>query len=64
MFTCYEDSVFACADENDNLSGKDAAKLLADHGFDMDDVYEAPGDIAHYALDARNCHALLAWLGY
>ena len=62
--TCYEDSVIACADENDNLSAKDAARLLAEHGFTLEDVYAEPGDIAHYALDARNCHALLAWLGY
>ncbi len=63
MFT-YEESVIACADENDNLSAKDAARLLAEHGFSMDDVYAEPGDIAHYALDARNAHALLHWLGY
>jgi len=64
MFTCYEDSVLASADENDILSAKDAAKLLAEHGFTMDDVYENPGEVSHYSLDARNAHALLAWLGY
>jgi hypothetical protein len=64
MFTCYEDSVLACADDDDNLSAKDAAKVLAEHGFTMDDVYADPGEISHYSLDARNAHALLAWLGY
>ncbi len=64
MFTCFEDSVIASSDENDNLSAKDAARLLAEHGFTMDDVYAEPGEISHYSLDARNAHALLAWLGY
>ena len=64
MFTSTEDFVLSLADEDDNLSGKDAAKLLAEHGFTMDDVYAEPGDISHFSLDARNCHALLAWLGY
>jgi hypothetical protein len=64
MFTCFEDSVIASSDENDNLSAKDAARLLAEHGFTMDDVYENPQDISHFHLDARNAHALLAWLGY
>ena len=64
MFTCFEDSVIASSDENDNLSAKDAARLLAEHGFTMDDVYAEPGEISHFSLDARNCHALLAWLGY
>jgi hypothetical protein len=64
MFTSTEDFVLSLADEDDNLSGKDAAKLLAEHGFTMDDVYAEPGDISHFHLDARNAHALLAWLGY
>ncbi len=64
MFTCFEDSVIASSDENDNLSAKDAARLLAEHGFTLDDVYAEPGEISHYSLDARNAHALLAWLGY
>ena len=64
MFTCFEDSVIASSDENDNLSAKDAARLLAEHGFTMDDVYAEPGEISHFSLDARNAHALLAWLGY
>jgi len=64
MFTCFEDSVIASSDENDNLSAKDAARLLAEHGFTMDDVYAEPGEISHFSLDARNAHAILAWLGY
>ena len=63
MFTT-EDFVLSLADEDDNLSGKDAARLLAEHGFTMDDVYADPGDISHFHLDARNAQALLAWLGY
>jgi hypothetical protein len=64
MFTSYEDSVLAVADENDNLSLKYATKLLADHGSTMDDVYADPGDVSPIALDERNAYALLNWLGY
>ena len=64
MFISYEDAVLEVADENDNLSLKHAVKLLADHGFTMDDVYEDPGDVSPIALDERNAYALLNWLGY
>jgi len=64
MFISYEDAVLEVADENDNLSLKYATKLLADHGFTMDDVYADPGDVSPIALDERNAYALLNWLGY
>jgi len=60
----YEDSVQAYADEQGNLSRADASKLLADHGFSMDDVYEDNHGVSWAHLDARNAEALLAWLGY
>ena len=60
----YEDSVEACADEAGNLNHADASKLLAEHGFSMDDVYEDNHGVSWAHLDARNAEALLAWLGY
>lgn len=60
----YEDSVIACADEAGNLSRTDAIKLLAEHGFTLDDVYEDNHGVSWAHLDARNAEALLAWLGY
>ena len=64
MFISYEDSVLEAADENGNLSLRNAINLLEEHGFTMDDVYEDPGDVSLIALDERNAIALLNWLGY
>ena len=63
-YCTYEDSVIAHTDENLNLSYNTAKKLLADHGFTFDDVYEDNGGVDPVALDERNAEALLAWLGY
>lgn len=64
MFCTYEDSVLAAADDNDCLSYADAQRLLSDHGFTLDDVYEDNHGVSWVALDERNAEALLAWLGY
>jgi hypothetical protein len=64
MFTCYEESVLAAADDTNCLSRKDAERLLNDHGFTLDDLYEDNHGVSWVALDARNAEALLAWLGY
>jgi hypothetical protein len=64
MYLTYEDSVIAHTDNNLCLSFKLAKKLLADHGFTFDDVYENSGGIDPVALDQRNAEALLTWLGY
>jgi hypothetical protein len=64
MFICYEDSVIAAADDDGNLTHKDAAKLLQDHGFTLDDIYADSHGVSWVALDAKNAEALLAWLGY
>lgn len=64
MFTTYEDSVIAHADDDGNLSRNDASKLLSDHGFSLDDIYEDNHGVSWAHLDARNAEALLAWLGY
>jgi hypothetical protein len=64
MFTTYEDSVFAHADDDGNLSRNDAITLLSDHGFSLDDIYEDNHGVSWAHLDARNAEALLAWLGY
>jgi hypothetical protein len=64
MFTTYEESVLDFADMAGNLSHGDASKLLADHGFTLDDVYADNHDVSWCHLDARNAEALLAWLGY
>jgi hypothetical protein len=64
MFTTYEDSVIAHADDDGNLSRNDAIKLLSDHGFSLDDMYEDNHGVSWAHLDARNAEALLAWLGY
>lgn len=64
MYTSYEDSVLAHADEDGNLNRNDTIKLLSDHGFSLDDVYEDNHGVSWVHLDARNADALLAWLGY
>ena len=64
MFCTYEDSVLEAADDNGNLSYADAVKLLGEHGFSMEDVYEDNHEVSWVALDERNAEALLAWLGY
>jgi hypothetical protein len=63
-YLTYEDSVLDHADEEGNLSRGDTAKLLSDHGFCLDDIYEDNHGVSWVALDARNAEALLAWLGY
>lgn len=64
--TCctFEDSVLDAADDNGCLSRADAVKLLAEHGFTLDDIYEDSHDVSWVALDERNAEALLAWLGH
>lgn len=64
MLTTYEDSVLAAADDDGNLSRADANRLLTEHGFTSDDIYEDNHGVSWVALDARNAEALLAWLGY
>ena len=64
MFCTYEDSVLDAADDNGNLSHADAQKLLREHGFSLDDIYEDNHGVSWVALDERNAEALLAWLGY
>ena len=64
MFISYEDSVLEAADDQGNLSHRDAERLLADHGFTLDDIYDDNHDVSNVALDERNAEALLAWLGY
>ena len=64
MATTYEDSVLDAANGEGNLSRSDAEKLLSEHGFCLDDLYEDSHGVSWVALDARNAEALLAWLGY
>jgi hypothetical protein len=64
MFLTYEDSVLDAADENGSLSYEDACRLLAEHGFSLEDVYEDSQGVDPVALDARNAEALVSWLGY
>jgi len=64
MYCSYEDSVIDAADDQGNLSYRDAKRLLADHGFTLEDTYEDDHDVSKVALDERNAEALLAWLGY
>jgi hypothetical protein len=63
MFT-YEESVMSYADMAGNLTHADAAQLLGDHGFSIDDIYAENHGVSWAHLDARNAEALLAWLGY
>jgi hypothetical protein len=64
-YLTYEDSVLGAADpDTGNLSHADAERLLADHSFTLDDVYEDNHGVSWVALDERNAEALLAWLGY
>lgn len=64
MYCTYEDSVLDVADDDGNLNRTDAVKLLAEHGFTLDDIYADNHGVSWVALDARNAEALLAWLGY
>lgn len=64
MFFTYEDSVLDAADDSGNLSAADAQKLLREHGFTIDDLYEDNHGVSWVALDERNAEALLEWLGY
>ena len=59
MFCTYEDSVLDAADDNGNLRGVDAARLVEDHGLLPSD---AIGELG--AVHWLNAEALLAWLGY
>lgn len=65
MYTSYEESVLDHADEHGNLSYADATKLLADHGFTWQDLYDDNFGIVHWPK-IQACHAetLLACLGY
>jgi hypothetical protein len=63
--TCtYAESVLDFTDHHGNLSHGDATRLLADHGFTLDDLYADNHGVSWVALDERNAEALLAWLGY
>jgi len=64
MYVCYEDSVLGAADNDGNLTFKQATRLLADHGFTLADVYEDDHGVDPVWLDQRNAQALLFWLGY
>ena len=64
MAFTYAESVLDFTDQNGNLSHGDATRLLADHGFALDDLYEDSHGVSWAALDERNAEALLAWLGY
>jgi hypothetical protein len=64
MLYTYEDSVIDAADDAGRLSHADAERLLKEHGFTLDDVYEDNHGVSWVALDERNAEALLAWLGY
>lgn len=64
MSCSFADSVHACADESGNLSRPDAVRLLARHGFTLDDVREDAGGACPTALGEHDAGALLAWLGY
>ena len=64
MYCTFEDSVLDCADENGCLSYNDARKLLAEHGEELDAIYEDNRGVSWVALDERNAEALLHWLGY
>ena len=64
MYCTFEDSVLDCADENGCLSYADAKKLLAEHGEELDAIYEDNRGVSWVALDERNAEALLARLGY
>ena len=54
-YCTYEDSVIAHTDNDLNLSDTLAAKLLADHGFTLEDLDNQ---------NERNAEVLLEWLGY
>ena len=59
MFCTYEDSVLDAADDNGNLSGADAARLVEDHDLLPSD---AIGELG--AVHWLNAEVLLPWLGY
>ena len=64
MFTTYEESVLACANDDGNLSYADAQRLLGEHGSSIEDTYADNHGVCPVFLDERNAEALLNWLGY
>ena len=56
MFTSYEDSVLAAADEHGNLSYADATRLLKDHGTDWAKAYDDVFGFTHWPR-MQACHA-------
>jgi len=60
----FKNSVLSYADMAGNLTHADAAQLLGNHGFTVDDLYADNHDVSWCHLDERNAEALLAWLGY
>jgi len=58
MFTSYEDSVFACADEYGCLSLNVAKQLFEEHGQDYWEAHKEGMDLT------LNAAKLLDWLGY
>ena len=64
MFTTYEESVLACANDDGNLSYADAQRLLGEHSSSLDELYEDNHGVDPVALDERKAEALLNWLGY
>ncbi len=64
MFATYEESVIDAADDNGNLSYKDAQRLLGEHDSSIEDTYADNHGVCPVALDERNAEALLNWLGY
>ena len=64
MYASFEESVLDHADHHGNLSRGDAAQLLSEHGFSLEDLYADNHGVSWFHLDQRNAQALLAWLGY
>lgn len=63
-YSSFEESVLDAADNQGNLSRKDAARLLQAHGFTLKDAAEDANGEPPHKVAQHHAQTLLNWLGY
>ena len=64
MFSTFEESVLDAADNNGNLTERNAARLLKAHGFTLKDAADDAHGESSTKLAQHHAQTLLNWLGY
>lgn len=64
MFLTFEESVLDAADNNGNLTERNASRLLKLHGFSLKDAAEDAHGEPVTKLAQHHAQTLLNWLGY